>query len=200
MREFTRHTGVGVPLQISDVDTDQIIPARFCAAVSKEGLDAALFADWRVDPGFPLNQPAYESGSVLVAGENFGSGSSREWAVWALQQYGFRAVIAPRYGDIFRGNSLKNGLLTIELGQERVGQLWNVLDEYPGTPVSVDLVDQSIHCGDVACTFTLDPNTRWRLLNGRDDIGLTELHLDEITEYESRRRVNRPSLTASVTS
>ena len=195
MREFRTHSGTGVPLQLSDVDTDQIIPARFCGAVSKAGLGDALFADWRSNPDFVLNRPVYDGGSVLVAGENFGCGSSREWAVWALQEYGFRVVIAPRYGDIFRANSLKNGLLTIELSAESVESLWTSVEAEAGVPIRVDLLEQTVAHGDRIHTFDLDPDTRWRLLNGKDDIGLTERHVDEITAFEQRRRPNRPSLT-----
>ncbi|AFR49805.1 3-isopropylmalate dehydratase small subunit [Gordonia sp. KTR9] len=199
MREFSTHSGTGVPLRISDIDTDQIIPARFCGGVSKDGLGEALFADWRTDPAFVLNQGRYSGATILVAGENFGCGSSREWAVWALQEYGFRVVIAPRYGDIFRGNSLKNGLLTVEMPTEYVERMLASLDADSDAPITVDLVERTIAFRDRVDVFDLDPDTRWRLLNGKDDIGLTERHTDEITAYEQRRRPCRPSLKAETT-
>jgi 3-isopropylmalate/(R)-2-methylmalate dehydratase small subunit len=188
MEKFTEHTGIGAPLRISDVDTDQIFPARFCSGVTKDGLGDALFGDWRSDPGFLLNQPAYRDATVLVAGENFGTGSSREWAVWTLQDYGFRAILSPRFGDIFRGNSLKTGLLTVELPRDVIAKVWDSLEARPDQPITVDLVRLQVRVGDACYPFTLDEHTRWRLLNGYDDIGLTLAHVAEIDAYEAGRR------------
>ncbi|ANZ28421.1 3-isopropylmalate dehydratase small subunit [Rhodococcus sp. WB1] len=193
MDTFTEHTGTGAPLRISDVDTDQIIPARFCAGVTTDGLADALFADWRSNPDFVLEQPAYRDATVLVAGEDFGTGSSREWAVWALQGYGFRVVIAPRFGDIFRGNALKNGLLTVEVPQDVVDRIWKDLENHPEVPVTVDLVRLQISVGDTVYRFHLDEHTRGRLLHGYDDIGLTLVHAADIDAYECRRRPTLPT-------
>jgi 3-isopropylmalate/(R)-2-methylmalate dehydratase small subunit len=195
MQPFTTHTGVAAPLRISDVDTDQIIPARYCAGVTKEGLANALFADWRSDdPDFVLNHPPCTNATVLVAGENFGSGSSREWAVWALQDYGFRAVIAPRYGDIFRGNALKNGLLVVELPTEEVAHIWKLIDDEPDAELTVDLLHRVVKIAGVEYPFHLDDDTRWRLINGYDDIALTLEHKADIDGYETRRRTTLPTL------
>jgi 3-isopropylmalate/(R)-2-methylmalate dehydratase small subunit len=195
MQPFIAHTGIAAPLRISDVDTDQIIPVRYCAAVTKDGLADALFADWRsADPEFVLNRAPYREATVLVAGENFGSGSSREWAVWALQEYGFRAVLAPRFGDIFQGNSLKNGLLTVQLPATAIEQIWEAVDTKPGLPVTVDLVHRVVQCAGEDYPFTLDDNTCWRLLNGFDDISLTLEHLPSIANYENHRRSTLPTV------
>lgn len=195
MQPFTTHTGIAAPLRISDVDTDQIIPARYCAAVTKDGLADALFADWRSgDPDFVLNRPSRNRATVLVAGENFGSGSSREWAVWALQDYGFRAVIAPRYGDIFRGNALKNGLLVVELPTEEVVHIWKLIDDEPDAELTVDLLLRVVKIAGVEYPFCLDDDTRWRLVNGFDDIALTLEHQADIDYYESHRRTTLPTL------
>lgn len=193
MESFTQHTGIGAPLRISDVDTDQIIPARFCASVTKDGLADALFADWRSDPNFVLNHPAYRDATVLVAAEDFGTGSSREWAVWALQDYGFRVVIAPRFGDIFRGNAFKNGLLAVEVSRDDIDRIWKDLENHPEVPVTVDLVHLQIRAGETVYRFHLDEHTRWRLLNGYDDIGLTLVHTADIDTYERRRRATLPT-------
>lgn len=196
MQAFTTHTGIAAPLRISDVDTDQIIPARYCASVSKEGLADALFADWRsADADFVLNHAPYTEATVLVAGENFGSGSSREWAVWALQNYGFRAVIAPSYGDIFRGNALKNGLLVVELPTGEVAHIWKMIDDQPDVELTVDLVHRLVTIAGADYPFQLDDNTCWRLINGLDDIALTLEHQDDVAAYESRRRATLPALS-----
>ncbi|MEE6282271.1 3-isopropylmalate dehydratase small subunit [Georgenia sunbinii] len=193
MEKITQHTGVGVPLRRSNVDTDQIIPAVYLKRVTRTGFEDALFAAWRSDPDFILNQDAYRSGSVLVAGPDFGTGSSREHAVWALKDYGFRAVIASRFADIFRGNSGKQGLVAAMVDQQDVEQIWKVLETAPGTEVTVDLVSRTVTCGEVTAPFQIDDYTRWRLLEGLDDIGLTLQHADEITEFEQTREAWRPT-------
>jgi 3-isopropylmalate/(R)-2-methylmalate dehydratase small subunit len=187
MEKFTRHTGVGVPLRRSDVDTDQIIPAVYLKRVTRTGFEDGLFAAWRQDPGFVLNQEPYHAGSVLVAGPDFGTGSSREHAVWALKDYGFRVVLAPRFGDIFRGNSGKQGLLTGVVGLDDVERVWAALEDAPGTEVTVDLEACTAAVGDLVVAFQVDDYTRWRLLEGLDDIGLTLRHVDDIAAYEQRR-------------
>jgi 3-isopropylmalate/(R)-2-methylmalate dehydratase small subunit len=192
MEKITSHTGIGVPLRRSNVDTDQIIPAVYLKRVTRTGFEDALFSAWRNDPGFVLNQPAYASGSVLVAGPDFGTGSSREHAVWALKDYGFRAVLASRFADIFRGNSGKQGLLAAQLAQEDIELIWKALEAAPGTEVTVDLVSRQVTCGDIVATFQIDEYTRWRLLEGLDDIALTLQHTAEITEFEKARAPWRP--------
>ena len=192
MEKFTTHTGVGVPLRRSNVDTDQIIPAVYLKRVTRTGFEDALFAAWRGDESFVLNQPAYASGSVLVAGPDFGTGSSREHAVWALKDYGFRAVLASRFADIFRGNAGKQGLLAAQVAQEDIELLWKVLENEPGTEVTVDLVERTASAGDITVQIHVDDYTRWRLMEGLDDIGLTLQHEDEITAFEARRESWRP--------
>ena len=192
MEKFTQHTGVGVPLRRSNVDTDQIIPAVYLKRVTRTGFEDALFSAWRSDPAFVLNQDAYRAGSVLVAGPDFGTGSSREHAVWALKDYGFRVVISARFADIFRGNSGKQGLLAAQVAQEDVELLWKVLETRPGTAVTVDLESKTVTCDDVVVPFGVDDYTRWRLLEGLDDIGLTLQHADEITQFEGSREAWRP--------
>ncbi len=192
MEKFTQHTGVGVPLRRSNVDTDQIIPAVYLKRVTRTGFEDALFAAWRGDPAFVLNQPAYASGSVLVAGPDFGTGSSREHAVWALKDYGFRVVLSSRFADIFRGNSGKQGLLAGVVAPEDIELIWKVLETRPGTEVTVDLVERTVVCDDVVVPFTVDDYTRWRLMEGLDDIGLTLNHEDEIVAYEQAREPWRP--------
>ena len=192
MEKFTTHTGVGVPLRRSNVDTDQIIPAVYLKRVTRTGFEDALFAAWRGDESFVLNQPAYASGSVLVAGPDFGTGSSREHAVWALKDYGFKAVLASRFADIFRGNSGKQGLLAAQVAQEDIELLWKVLENEPGTEVTVDIVERTATAGDVTVQIHVDDYTRWRLMEGLDDIGLTLQHEDEITAFEARREGWRP--------
>lgn len=192
MEKFTQHTGVGVPLRRSNVDTDQIIPAVYLKRVTRTGFEDALFAAWRNDPSFVLNQDAYRTGSVLVAGPDFGTGSSREHAVWALKDYGFKVVLASRFADIFRGNSGKQGLVAAQLAQEDVELIWKVLETAPGTEVTVDLGTKTVTCDDVVVPFQIDDYTRWRLMEGLDDIGLTLQHEDEITAFEATRDAWRP--------
>jgi 3-isopropylmalate/(R)-2-methylmalate dehydratase small subunit len=195
MEPFTTHTGVGVPLRRSNVDTDQIIPAVYLKRVTRTGFEDGLFAAWRGDETFVLNHPAFRSGSVLVAGPDFGTGSSREHAVWALLDYGFRVVISSRFGDIFRGNSGKQGLLTAQVGQDDVELLWKLLENEPGTEVTVDLESRVVRAGDIQCPFQVDDYTRWRLLNGLDDVSLTLEHEDDITNFEARRPAWLPTTT-----
>ena len=192
MEKFTTHTGIGVPLRRSNVDTDQIIPAVYLKRVTRTGFEDALFAAWRGDASFVLNQAAYAAGSVLVAGSDFGTGSSREHAVWALKDYGFRAVLSTRFADIFRGNAGKQGLLAAQLAQEDIELIWKVLEELPGTEVTVDLEKKLVTCAEVVAPFQVDDYTRWRLLEGLDDIGLTLEHEAEITAFEVRREAWRP--------
>jgi 3-isopropylmalate/(R)-2-methylmalate dehydratase small subunit len=187
MDAFTTHTGVGVPLRRSNVDTDQIIPAVYLKRVTRTGFEDGLFAAWRGDPSFVLNQPAYAAGSVLVAGPDFGTGSSREHAVWALMNYGFRVVISSRFADIFRGNSGKQGLLTAQADQGDVELLWKLLENEPGTEITVDLESRTITAKDVVARFQVDDYARWRLLEGLDDISLTLRHETSITEFEGHR-------------
>ena len=193
MEKFTTHTGVGVPLRRSNVDTDQIIPAVYLKRVTRTGFEDALFAAWRGDESFVLNQGAYANGSVLVAGPDFGTGSSREHAVWALKDYGFKAVLSSRFADIFRGNSGKQGLVAAIAAQEDIELLWKVLENEPGTEVTVDIVERTASAGDVTVQIHLDDYTRWRLMEGLDDIGLTLQHEDEIKEFEASREAWRPT-------
>ncbi|MGL5829713.1 MAG: 3-isopropylmalate dehydratase small subunit [Angustibacter sp.] len=195
MESFTKHTGVGVPLRRSDVDTDQIIPAVYLKRVTRTGFEDGLFAAWRRDPQFILNHPSYSSGSVLVAGPDFGTGSSREHAVWALMNYGFKVVISSRFADIFRGNSGKQGLLTAQVSQDEVELLWKLLEEQPGTQVAVDLEQRSITAGEIQCSFRLDDYTRWRLLEGLDDISLTLRQVEAISAFEVTRPGHKPVTT-----
>ncbi len=187
MEKFSTHTGIGVPLRRSNVDTDQIIPAVYLKRVTRTGFEDGLFSAWRQDPEFVLNQDAYKAGSVLVAGPDFGTGSSREHAVWALNDYGFRVVLSSRFADIFRGNSGKAGLLTGIVEQAGIEKLWTALETRPGTEVTVDLTARTAVCGDLTVPFEVDDYTRWRLLEGLDDIGLTLRHADDVTAFESTR-------------
>ncbi|MCW2631443.1 MAG: 3-isopropylmalate dehydratase small subunit [Pseudonocardia sp.] len=187
MEPFTTHTGVGVPLRRSNVDTDQIIPAVYLKRITRTGFADGLFAAWRNDPEFVLNLEPYRGASVLVAGPDFGTGSSREHAVWALADAGFRVVISSRFGDIFRGNSGKQGLLTAECTQADVELLWKALETEPGTSVTVDLQERRITCRDIEVGFEIDDYTRWRLIEGLDDIALTMRHVDEIDAFEAHR-------------
>jgi 3-isopropylmalate/(R)-2-methylmalate dehydratase small subunit len=196
MEKFTTHTGIGVPLRRSNVDTDQIIPAVYLKRVTRTGFEDGLFAAWRADETFVLNDPGYAAGSVLVAGPDFGTGSSREHAVWALMDYGFRVVISSRFADIFRGNSGKQGLLTAQCSQSDVELLWKLLENEPGTSVTVDLESRTVTAGDVVAPFDVDDYTRWRLLEGLDDISLTLRHADDITRFEATRPGWKPSVTA----
>ncbi|WP_433057376.1 3-isopropylmalate dehydratase small subunit [Dactylosporangium sp. CS-033363] len=187
MEKFTVHTGTAVPLRRSNVDTDQIIPAVYLKRVTRTGFADGLFNAWRSDPEFVLNNPVYEGASILVTGPEFGTGSSREHAVWALQDYGFRAVVAPRFGDIFRGNALKGGLLPVELGSENIEKLWAAIEADPKLEVTVDLQARQLRAGADEWDFPLDDFSRWRLLEGLDDIGLTLRHADAITAFEQGR-------------
>ncbi len=189
MDKFTVHTGTAVPLRRSNVDTDQIIPAVYLKRVTRTGFADGLFSAWRAnEPDFVLNQPERDGATILVAGPDFGTGSSREHAVWALMDYGFRVVIAPRFGDIFRGNSLKAGLLTVVLDDKVVQRLWDDIDEQPDTQVTVDLVERRVQWSGETHDFEFDEYSRWRLLEGLDDIGLSLRHVDAIDEYEATRR------------
>ena len=192
MEKFTSHTGVGVPMRRSNVDTDQIIPAVYLKRITRTGFDDALFAAWRKDPTFVLNDPAYAKGSVLVAGPDFGTGSSREHAVWALKDYGFRVVLAPKFGDIFRSNSGKQGLVTGVISQEDCEALWKYLDTEPGAELTVSLEDMTVTGGGATYPFEVDDYTRWRLMEGLDDIGLTLRSEDAITEFEAQRPAWKP--------
>ena len=195
MESFTTHTGVGVPLRRSNVDTDQIIPAVYLKRVTKTGFEDGLFAAWRKDPSFVLNQPQYAGASVLVAGPDFGTGSSREHAVWALLDGGFRVVISSRFADIFRGNSGKQGLLTAIVAQDDVELIWKYLDNNPGAEITVDLVGRTVQAGELVAPFEIDDYTRWRLLEGLDDIGLTLRHEDLVADFESHRASHKPVTT-----
>ncbi|WP_256792502.1 3-isopropylmalate dehydratase small subunit [Terrabacter sp. Ter38] len=192
MDAFTTHTGVGVPLRRGNVDTDQIIPAEYLKRVTRTGFEDGLFAAWRKDESFVLNSPVYADGSVLVAGPDFGTGSSREHAVWALMNWGFRVVISSRFADIFRGNSGKQGLLTAIVSQDDVELIWKYLENNPGAEISVDLVARSVHAGEIVAPFEIDDYTRWRLLEGLDDIGLTLRHEDLVADFESHRPSHKP--------
>jgi len=197
MDQFTTHSGIGVPLRRSNVDTDQIIPAEYLKRVTRTGFEDGLFAAWRKDRTFVLNNPLYTAGSVLVAGPDFGTGSSREHAVWALMNYGFRVVISSRFADIFRGNSGKQGLLTAQASQGDVELIWKLLEDEPGAEVTVDLRSKTITAKGIAAPFDLDDYTRWRLLEGLDDIGLTLSHEAEVTAFEARRPSFKPTTTAA---
>jgi 3-isopropylmalate/(R)-2-methylmalate dehydratase small subunit len=187
MEAFVSHTGRMVPLRRSNVDTDQIIPAVYLKRITRDGFEDGLFAAWRNDPDFILNAPERAGATVLVAGPDFGTGSSREHAVWALQNYGFKAVISPRFADIFRGNSLKGGLLTVQLPQDVVDQLWEASENDPSVTVTVDLQSRLVSCGNLEVGFEIDDYTRWRLLEGLDDIGLTLRHEGDISSFEAKR-------------
>jgi len=197
MDKFTSHTGVGAPLRRSNVDTDQIIPAVYLKRVTRTGFEDGLFAAWRNDPEFVLNQDAYRQATVLVAGPDFGTGSSREHAVWALQNYGFKVVISPRFGDIFRGNAGKAGLLAAQVDEKVVAALWAYLEANPGASVTVDLESRTVRAGEgpdaIEDSFTIDDYTRWRLLEGLDDIGITLGHADDIAAYEAKRPSFKPA-------
>ena len=196
MDKFTTHTGAGVPLRRSNVDTDQIIPAVYLKRVTRTGFEDGLFAAWRNDPTFVLNNEAYAGASVLVAGPDFGTGSSREHAVWALMDYGFRVVISSRFGDIFRGNSGKAGLLAAKVDEKVVQKLWDYLDDNPGASITVDLESRTVRAGEgadaIEDSFDIDDYTRWRLLEGLDDIGITLSHEDDIAAYETTRPSFKP--------
>ena len=192
MEKFISHTGSGVPLRRSNVDTDQIIPAVYLKRVTRSGFEDGLFAAWRNDPEFVLNQPQYKAGTVLVAGPEFGTGSSREHAVWALQNYGFKVVISSRFADIFRGNSLKGGLLTVILPQADVEAMWAAVEADPSTAITVDLESRTVSYGSISHPFAIDDYTRWRLMEGLDDIGLTLKQTDFIDAFEAKRPAYKP--------
>ena len=192
MEKFVVHTGTAVPLRRSNVDTDQIIPAEYLKRITRHGFEDGLFAAWRKDPEFVLNRPEYADATIVVAGPDFGTGSSREHAVWALQDYGFAVVVSSRFADIFRGNSGKGGLLTAQVPQEVVEQLWDIVEADPATPVTVDLEAREIRAGDLVAPFDVDDYVRWRLMEGLDDIGLTLQHADAIRAFEARHRAAQP--------
>jgi len=193
MEKFIKHVGTGVPLRRSNVDTDQIIPAVYLKRVTRSGFEDGLFSAWRSEPDFVLNKPQYKSGTILVAGPEFGTGSSREHAVWALQNYGFKVVISSRFADIFRGNSLKSGLLTVVLPQEIVDELWSAIEADPSLEIAVDLDSRTVSYTGKSASFELDDYTRWRLMEGLDDIGLTLKHTDAIDEFEAKRPSFKPT-------
>jgi 3-isopropylmalate/(R)-2-methylmalate dehydratase small subunit len=193
MEKFSTHTGIGTPLRVSNVDTDQIIPAVYLKRVTRTGFEDGLFASWRADPSFVLNVEPYNHGSVLVAGSDFGTGSSREHAVWALMDFGFRVVISSRFGEIFKGNSSKAGLLAATVEQSDVELLWKKIESRPGMELTVDLQAKTITADDLVVRFDVDDYTRWRLLEGLDDIGLTLRHADDIDAYEKTRPSHKPT-------
>jgi 3-isopropylmalate/(R)-2-methylmalate dehydratase small subunit len=192
MEKFVTHVGTGVPLRRSNVDTDQIIPAVYLKRVTRSGFEDGLFAAWRSDPDFVLNQSEFKSGTVLVAGADFGTGSSREHAVWALQNYGFKVVISSRFADIFRGNSQKGGLLTILLSQSEVENLWVAIEADPALAITVNLEAKTVSYGDQSIAFEIDDYVRWRLMEGLDDIGLTLGNSDSIDAFEAKRAAHKP--------
>ena len=192
MEKFTVHTGTAVPLRASNVDTDQIIPAEYLKRITRHGFEDGLFSAWRKDENFVLNKPEYKDGTVLVAGPDFGTGSSREHAVWALMDYGFRVVISSRFADIFRGNSGKQGLLTAVVEQDFVEQLWKEIENHPETKVTVDLDSRTITAGSLTATFEVDDYVRWRLMEGLDDVGLTMQHVTTIDQFEAKRPSFKP--------
>ena len=194
MDAFISHTGTAAPMRRSNVDTDQIIPAEFLKRITRHGFEDALFASWRNDPEFVLNLPEYQGVSILVAGPDFGTGSSREHAVWALQDFGFTVVLSSRFADIFRGNSGKGGLLAAQVAQEDIERIWEIIENNPQIPVTVDLEAMTVSVGDLICEFEVDDYVRWRLLNGLDDIGLTMQHQSDIDTYESLRPTFKPTV------
>ena len=192
MEKFVKHTGSALPLRRSNVDTDQIIPAVYLKRITKNGFEDGLFAAWRNDPAFELNQPQYKSATVLVVGPDFGTGSSREHAVWALQNYGFKVVLSSRFADIFRGNSQKMGLLTVILPQEEIEKIWKKVESAPDTKITVDLEAKTVTYDTASIAFAIDDYTRWRLMEGLDDIGLTFTKIDEVTKFEEKRLSFKP--------
>lgn len=196
MEKVTTHTGVGVPLRASNVDTDQIIPAVYLKRVSRTGFEDGLFANWRGTEDFVLNQEPYRNGSVLVTGPDFGTGSSREHAVWALMDYGFKVVLSPRFADIFRGNSGKAGLVAGIMEESDIELLWKQLEQEPGMELTVSLEDRTVTAGESTYTFEIDDYTRWRLMEGLDDVGLTLRKADEIKAFEERRPAFKPSVSS----
>jgi len=192
MEKFISHTGTGVPLRRSNVDTDQIIPAVYLKRVNRSGFEDGLFATWRAEPDFVLNQPQFAQGTILVSGPDFGTGSSREHAVWALQNFGFKVVISSRFADIFRGNSLKGGLLTVIIAQDEVEKLWREIESDPTMEITVDLESKTVRYRGSSVSFELDDYTRWRLMEGLDDIGLTLRHQSQVEEFELSRPDFKP--------
>ncbi|MDT5030302.1 MAG: 3-isopropylmalate/(R)-2-methylmalate dehydratase small subunit [Actinoplanes sp.] len=192
MEKFITHAGTVMPLRRSDVDTDQIIPAVYLKRVTRTGFEDGLFSAWRDEKSFVLNNPAHAGATILVAGPNFGTGSSRQHAVWALRDWGFKAVIAPRFGDIFRGNALKEGLLPVQLELKAVEALWALAESEPDKQITVDLSAREVRVDDAVWTFPIDDFSRWRLLEGLDDIGLTLRHEESITAYEKGRPGFKP--------
>jgi 3-isopropylmalate/(R)-2-methylmalate dehydratase small subunit len=192
MEKFVKHTGSALPLRRSNVDTDQIIPAVYLKRITKNGFEDGLFAAWRNDPAFELNQPQYKSATVLVVGPDFGTGSSREHAVWALQNYGFKVVLSSRFADIFRGNSQKMGLLTVILPQDEIEKIWKKIESEPETKITVDLEAKTVTYEATTIAFAIDDYTRWRLMEGLDDIGLTFTKIDEVTKFEEKRVSFKP--------
>jgi 3-isopropylmalate/(R)-2-methylmalate dehydratase small subunit len=193
MDKFTNHTGTALPLRRGNVDTDQIIPAVYLKRVTRTGFEDGLFAAWRKDPEFVINKPEYDGASILVAGPDFGTGSSREHAVWALMDYGFKVVLSSRFADIFRGNSGKAGLIAAQVEPDVIEQLWAAVEADPKTQVTVDLEACQVRTGDLVAPFQIDEYTRWRLLQGLDDIGITLSHDDEIVAYEAQRPAWKPA-------
>ena len=192
MEKFIKHTGSALPLRRSNVDTDQIIPAVYLKRITKSGFEDGLFAAWRNDPTFVLNQPQYKNATVLVAGPDFGTGSSREHAVWALQNYGFKVVLSSRFADIFRGNSQKMGLLTVILSQDEIEKIWQVIESKPETQITVGLESKTVSYQGTTLNFAIDDYTRWRLMEGLDDIGLTFTKIDQVTKFEEKRASFKP--------
>jgi len=192
MEKFVTHTGSALPLRRSNVDTDQIIPAEYLKRITRHGFEDALFKAWREDPSFVLNKPEYKNATILVAGPEFGTGSSREHAVWALMDYGFKAVLSSRYADIFRGNSGKAGLVTAEVPQDVIEKIWAMIEKDPNTQITVDLDKRQVKAGDLLADFQIDDYVRWRLMEGLDDIGLTLRHESKVTEFEKSRPSYKP--------
>jgi len=192
MEKFVTHTGTGLPLRRSNVDTDQIIPAEYLKRITRHGFEDALFKAWREDPSFVLNKPEYKKATILVAGPEFGTGSSREHAVWALMDYGFKVILSSRYADIFRGNSGKAGLVTAEVPQDVIEKIWAMIEKDPNTQITVDLDKRQVKAGDLLADFQIDDYVRWRLMEGLDDIGLTLRHESKITEFEKSRPSYKP--------
>lgn len=194
MERLSTHTGLAVPMRISNIDTDQIISSAHLKRITRSGYEDALFEEWRKDPDFILNRPQFSGASILIAGANFGIGSSREHAVWALMDFGFKVVISSRFGDIFRGNSGKAGLLTAQVEQDVIEELWSAVEADPTIPLNVDLETKQIRCGRMSVPFEIDDYTRWRFLEGLDDVGITLSHADQIAEYAKSRPAWMPSL------
>ncbi|MEI6404584.1 MAG: 3-isopropylmalate dehydratase small subunit [Actinomycetes bacterium] len=192
MDKFVTHVGTAVPLRASNVDTDQIIPAEYLKRITRHGFEDGLFAAWRKDPAFVLNQSQFDGATVLIAGPDFGTGSSREHAVWALMDYGFKVVISSRFADIFRGNSGKQGLLTALVAQDAVDQLWKEVENHPDTKITVNLEARTVSAGGFTAPFEVDDYVRWRLMEGLDDVGLTLKHVDEISAFEAKRPSFKP--------